>query len=170
MRCGQIHSFKGLAGNIGARELSELAGSLETALRFTDHPQIQQLQQTLTPLLQNNRSVPLDRHWMRCSNRSNFVVRPTVPSDSVQRRAEQPAAATIAAIVATIQQLLQEADGSAADYLLPHLPTSGHYLNQAQLASLQRLLSQFDYDAALPLVRALQLQLAEYCQQPLKDQ
>lgn len=165
-----IHSFKGLAGNIGARELSELAGSLETALRFTDHPQIQQLQQTLTPLLQQQISAirqaldAMQQPQQLCSQADSAVL----TQSSAALSSQQPQ--QLQQLLQQLQQLLQEADGSAADYLLPHLPTLGHYLNQAQLASLQRLLSQFDYDAALPLVRALQLQLAEYCQQPLKDQ
>ncbi len=164
-----IHSFKGLAGNIGARQLSELAGALETALRFTDHGQIQQLQQTLSPLLQQQ--VGAIRQALDAMQQAQ---QPGYPADSAAfaqptTTPASPEPQQLQQVFQQLQQLLQEADGSAADYLLPYLQTLGQYLNQAQLASLQRLLSQFDYDAALPLVRALQLQLADYCQPPLKD-
>jgi PAS domain S-box-containing protein len=156
-----VHTFKGLAGNIGAKALSQLATELEAALRFADSGQVQVLQQQLGPLLAAQITA-IQQVLTQLETQQKFSADASAcqaETGTATHEASLPDLDHLLALLQQLQQLLTDADGSAADFLQPHVEALAQVLPRSQLTSVQRLLSQFDYDAALPYVKVLQQQL-----------
>jgi CheY-like chemotaxis protein len=149
-----VHTFKGLAGNIGAKVLSQLAAELEAALRFADSDQAQALQQQLAPLLAAQISA-IQQILTQLETQQRFSAEATAHQPETMLATEMRSPADLAKLLQQLQRLLTDADGSAAEFLQPHVEALAQFLPRSQLTSIQRLLSQFDYDAALPYVKAL---------------
>ncbi len=156
-----VHTFKGLAGNIGAKALSQLAAELEAALRFADSDQVQMLQQQIEPLLETQITTILQvlSQLETSANSSNDASVYPSAIVAVSDQSSSPDLDQLLSRLQQLEQLLTDADGNAADFLPPYIEALAQVLPRSQLTSVQRLLSQFDYDAALPYVKVLQQQL-----------
>ena len=123
------HSLKGVAGNIGFRALHAEAAALETAIRAGDgiEPALTALEASLTAIIASLRSAFADG---------------TSSADAGDTAASSQHLARLA-------RLLSDADGDAVGYLMQHGPAVRSALPGEAYASLEKAVSDFDFEEAL---------------------
>jgi HPt (histidine-containing phosphotransfer) domain-containing protein len=130
-----MHTLKGVSGNLGAKTINGLAAELEISLRNRD---VRSLDAGLPRL-----SIELAR--------TIEAIRNSLAVDSVGAR---PPPATFdptetVTLLRHLKQMLADDDGAALDYLLQARERIGSAISEADLDSLQKAVSDFDFTAAL---------------------
>jgi two-component system, sensor histidine kinase and response regulator len=131
----QIHTLKGVSGNLGAKTTNEISAELEISLRNRD---VQSLDAGLPRL-----STELAR--------TMEAIRNSLATDSVDSRLPPVAfdpTETIA-LLKHLKQLLADDDGAALDQLLDARERLEGILSAAALNTLERAVRDFDFTTAL---------------------
>ena len=136
------HSFKTVAGNIGAMELFETAAELEAALKAYEHDQsatkMQQAKKQLKPLIDG--------------------ILTALPIPNVQEQTDTAGDLDIPAFkqaVESLRERLDQGDVTANDLLdqIIAMPGSGQY--NAILDEIKAVVDRYDYEAAIELLSTI---------------
>ena len=132
-----VHTVKGVAGNIGLRNVFSAAEKLERAMREQDaavpvlvEEFVMALSRQVEAIRQSMRDVPSDR-----------------PGDAERNRGFDARAASAA--IAHLRALLESSDGGAGEAFLAMEGTLAGVCDKLRMKVLQEAISQFDFDGAL---------------------
>ena len=138
------HTLKGLAGNIGAEVVALIAGEVETQLRHGADAAEQDL-------------ADLDRELRglieRIEESSPALIEP--PANEMPPLAAQPQRSELRAALVQLRILLEEADGDAGAQLATLHAALAELGLARQADDLRRLISRYQFDAALEALVAL---------------
>ncbi|MCC7483566.1 MAG: response regulator [Burkholderiales bacterium] len=130
------HTLKGVAGNIGAREVQEAAAQVERAVRegaAVDAP-LAALARVLGPVISALRGAP--------GSAPGPAAGGATAGEDAARMVERLAA------------LLADSDGATADYLAQHAASLKDALGAQHFAALRKAVDDYDFEAALERLRA----------------
>jgi two-component system, sensor histidine kinase and response regulator len=135
------HTLKGVAGNLGATALAEVAAKAETAVKRGQDVEtvLDSLSLALAPVVQAIRA----------------ALPPEVPTVAVSA---DPAAA--ADSLARLKKMLESDDGEAADFMLDARAHLSGVLTGAEIDSLAELVGNFDFAAALKCLSSIASRLS----------
>jgi two-component system, sensor histidine kinase and response regulator len=135
------HTLKGVAGNLGATALAEVAAKAETAVKRGQDVEtvLDSLSLALAPVVQAIRT----------------ALPPEVPTVAVSA---DPAAA--ADSLARLKKMLESDDGEAADFILDARAHLSGVLTGAEIDSLAELVGNFDFAAALKCLSSIASRLS----------
>jgi two-component system sensor histidine kinase/response regulator len=130
-----MHTLKGVAGNLGAKPISELAAELEKSLRNRD---VRTLDAGLPGLaVELTRTVEAIRNSLAAG------------ATEVRERATASDSTETVTLLKHLKQLLADDDGAAFDFLLEARERIDGIISDADLSALQQAVSDFDFVAAL---------------------
>jgi two-component system, sensor histidine kinase and response regulator len=136
------HTLRGTAGNLGVDEVAQAASVVEAALRVRTEAQ------RLSPLL--------DALQAKVRAAAQSIAR-ALPAISDERASAPPALddQALAALGARVVALLEQSDAAVADVLQQQRAALSSLLGP-QMAAFEAALTNYDFDAALQLVRSSQ--------------
>ena len=146
-----VHSLKGLAGNIGARELAQRAGDLESMLRhkregFEFETLLTRVEQDLRRLVDSIRA------GLRSADAE--------PAGSRQQPAGEMDSATLVACLDRLETLLRKDDGESMQALEPVLPALEALGYGHEASILAELIGRYAYEEALDGLASLRQSLS----------
>lgn len=136
------HSLKGVAGNLGVKEVQRLADTLGRLKNYQEHPEkTEMLLQLLEAAVQQS-CTAIRRHH-EIAGRSDAVTAAAEP-DSEARLPVQTAGKLLA--------MLRDSDSEAVDYFLSGQRQLAELLQPEQLARLEDVLNRFEYEEAIEII------------------
>ncbi|WP_139332605.1 response regulator [Aquipseudomonas alcaligenes] len=146
-----VHSLKGLAGNVGARELAQRAGDLESMLRhkregFEFETLLARVEQDLRRLVDSIRA------GLRSADAE--------PAGPRQQPAGEMDSATLAACLDRLETLLRKDDGESMQVLEPVLPSLEALGCGHEASILAELIGRYAYEEALDGLASLRQSLS----------
>jgi HPt (histidine-containing phosphotransfer) domain-containing protein len=140
------HTLKGVAGNIGAKEIQKAANALEQACKIdTDNEQIEALleavESALAPVLESLKKIQAVQKPVQQTNRPINI--------------EQ-----LTPLFQKLMDLLKDDDADANEVLDEIVGIMGGSTEAGQLKRLESLIEQYSYDEATEIVKAISEKLA----------
>jgi len=138
------HSLKGAAGNLGATALAEVAAKAEAALKTG-----QGIEAALDSLALSLRAVV-------------EAIQLALPSEQLPESAGEASAdpALVVELLTQLKKLLNNDDGSAADFILDARPKLSKVLTGPEIGNLTGLVGNFDFEAALECLSGIATRLS----------
>lgn len=140
------HALKGVAGNLGANTLSQLASELEQALKQSDLP----LAQTLLKMLDNHMHPFLMELSLIMGTSSPISSNTAVPPTIAPSQQQQ-------ALLQQLETLLDHDEMSAQHLLASGKAIIEPLLGSENMRTLETLIARFDYEQASALLSELKL-------------
>ena len=141
-----VHGMKGLAGNIGAADLMEIAQELERKLAAQDRTGLPGL---------------LDRLGERLGEVLDGVAPLAQAEESKEDAAQEIDEEALDRNIKVLREMLKERDFQAEKTWADLKPSLGERVRMEGVRDLQRALDQFDFDAALAALDAIASERAE---------
>lgn len=133
----QVHTLRGLAGNIGANRVAYLAGHLETQLRQTGLENAEQLEQLLAKLEK------------ALGDLFRLLAHNEAESDTPGNREGRQDKHELRELLSNLKSLLDEADASAVRQLDVIASKLQYHVDSALIKSLIRDLENYEFDSAI---------------------
>lgn len=130
-----MHTLKGVSGNLGAKALNGLVAELERSLRDRNARSLEAGLSDVTSELAR----------LMAAIRSSLAAG---AADAPPRTPGSDSMETVT-LLKHLKQMLEDDDGAALDYLLQARDRIGGAISEADLDSLQKVASDFDFSAAL---------------------
>jgi len=126
------HSLKGVAANLGASEVSDIAAKVESAV--TEGQGVKELLDSLAASF----------------DKIAGAIRAALPNEQAAGIAEKSAdPGTVAEPLSRLKKLLKNDDGDAADFILEARPSLSRVLTDMEISTLAGQVGNFDFAAAL---------------------
>ncbi len=141
------HSLKGVAGNIGAKEVQAAAGALEKAIKEKAAPdEVESLRLMLEETL-DRLICPLE----------NILAKEAVETPPPPTAAPAPQASPeqIKKAADELVRLLADSDATAGDFITANEPALRQLLSDEGLAKLKRLVESYSFDEAIEEVKKI---------------
>jgi HPt (histidine-containing phosphotransfer) domain-containing protein len=136
-----MHTLKGVAGNLGAKPISELAAELEKSLRNRD---VRTLDAGLPGLaIELTRTIDAIRNSLAAG------------ATEIRERATASDSTETVTLLKHLKQLLANDDGAALDFLLEARERIDGIISDADLDALQKTVSDFDFASALDFLAGI---------------
>ncbi|TCK09112.1 response regulator [Marinobacterium mangrovicola] len=140
------HTTKGVAGNLGATAVQEVAQQLEHALNKQD---LSEVETTLSSF-----TATLNTLMQALQAFEESVAKSEAEADQQQADGNPPSAETLA-VLTNLHVLLEDDDGDAEDYFIDNQPLLKQSLSTEQVAELAEHIENFDFEAALQVMAAI---------------
>ncbi|MBF0462477.1 MAG: response regulator [Magnetococcales bacterium] len=153
------HTLKGVAGNVGATGVQQVAAELEKRLR-EQQPQsaidaaLSAMEQALVPFL-TALTCALNPSLPAAETPAVPTVAPPSTADAEKERAEG------LAVLEQLEKLLRDDDSEAMEWLDSHWPVLQSAFASGPLAAMAKLIHAFDLEGALPALQAVRDGCAE---------
>ncbi|MFC1849499.1 PAS domain S-box protein [candidate division CSSED10-310 bacterium] len=138
-----LHSLKGVAGNLGALALHDVANKLELAIRADDRESIAQLLVTFSAELKLVVTSVVDNLPDPERERNAGQIGQTIDEQDLQHK------------IVRLHALLSDSDSEAVSYFADIQQTLTQFGDQALLLKLELALKQYDFDFGLDLLQQM---------------